>query len=130
MGVAGNLLAPGRSTQKVTDEQDIDLPNIKVTDLNGDVKEVDAANNNSLMEVLVDADYDDIEAICGGCCACATCHIYVAEDWMDKTGPRGDDEQMLLESVDGFREGVSRLSCQIQMSDELEGLELEIAPPE
>lgn len=106
------------------------MPNIKVTDLDGHEKSVSAADNGSLMEVLVEADYDDLEAICGGCCACATCHVYVAPTWFDKIGPRGDDELMLLESVDAFQENTSRLSCQIQMTDELEGLELEIAPPE
>ncbi|NNF18075.1 MAG: 2Fe-2S iron-sulfur cluster binding domain-containing protein [Gammaproteobacteria bacterium] len=106
------------------------MPNIKVTDLEGQEKSVDTAANSNLMEALVDADYDDIEAICGGCCACATCHVYVGKEWFDRVGPRGDDELMLLESVDGFREDASRLSCQIQLSDEIDGLELEIAPPE
>lgn len=106
------------------------MPKIIVKDLNGDVQTIEAEGHNSLMEALVEENYDDIEAICGGCCACATCHIYISDNWVDKFGEQGDDEKMLLESVDNYREVGSRLSCQMQITPELDGLEIEIAPPE
>lgn len=106
------------------------MPSIIVKDLNGETRTIDASTDNSLMEALVEADYDDIEAICGGCCACATCHVYVSDDWMQRIAPRGDDELMLLESVDDYKEDNSRLSCQIKVTEEYDGLEIEIAPPE
>ncbi|MEM7084135.1 MAG: 2Fe-2S iron-sulfur cluster-binding protein [Pseudomonadota bacterium] len=106
------------------------MPKITVKDLQGESQVIDASSTGSLMEVLVEADYDDIEAICGGCCACATCHVYVADEWAEKLPEAADDEIMLLESVDAYDERRSRLSCQIMMNDDVEGLELEIAPPE
>ncbi len=106
------------------------MAKIIVKDLQGETRTVDALNDGSLMEALVEADYDDIEAICGGCCACATCHVFVSEDWMPRLPERGDDETMLLESVDAYDEHRSRLSCQLQMSEDVDGLEIEIAPPD
>jgi 2Fe-2S ferredoxin len=69
-----------------------------------------------------------VDAVCGGTCSCATCHVYVAEVWMASLGPRGLDEYELLTSVAGFKERHSRLSCQIEVSDAIDGLELVIAP--
>ncbi len=63
-------------------------------------------------------------------CFCATCHCYIEESWSTKLGERSDDEQELLEDLDSFKEEQSRLSCQIEFSDEMDGIRVEIAPDE
>ncbi len=79
------------------------------------------------METLRDAGIDEIMAICGGGCSCATCHVYVAdEDWA-RLSPASSEEAELLEFSEHPSER-SRLSCQIRMSDALDGLHLTIAP--
>ena len=79
------------------------------------------------MEILK-ANDQDVAAICGGVCSCATCHVYVAAEWAEKLEAPGADERVLTEESDHFREGESRLSCQIQFLDELDGIELTLAP--
>ena len=81
------------------------------------------------MEVLRARDDFDIVAACGGCASCATCHIYVLEDLNESLSPVGDDEESLLSIVNDRREG-SRLSCQVMVTPDIEGLRLEIAPEE
>ncbi|MFC6634364.1 2Fe-2S iron-sulfur cluster-binding protein [Microbulbifer taiwanensis] len=105
------------------------MPTILVTDLAGESSPVDVDSGQSLMEALRDNGFDDIEAICGGCCSCASCHVYLKGDWFERLGPRGEDEDMLVSSVDAFRDN-SRLSCQIQVTEELEGLQIQIAEQE
>ena len=78
------------------------------------------------MEILRDAGLD-IEAACGGCCACATCHVYVNDKWLDKINPKDDDEESMLDQAFDVKK-TSRLSCQISLSDDLDGIELELAP--
>ena len=78
------------------------------------------------MENLRDNGYD-IEASCGGCCACATCHIYIDEKWVNKLKNMDDDEESMLDQAFDVKNN-SRLSCQIDLSEELDGLEIEIAP--
>jgi len=81
--------------------------------------EVDAANGSTVMENAVKNSVPGVEAECGGACACATCHVYVDEAWMEKTGsPEAMEEDMLDFGYD-VRSN-SRLSCQIRVSDELE----------
>lgn len=103
------------------------MPTIHVTDLDGNTKTIEANSGDSLMEVLRDADYDEIAAICGGCCACATCHVFIDDT---RVGEKSDDEDFLLESLDDYNAETSRLSCQISMSEELDGLQVKIAPTE
>lgn len=79
------------------------------------------------MEVIRDVGVDELLALCGGCCSCATCHVYVAEDWLAKIGEISADENDLLDSSD-HRNEASRLSCQIIMNNALDGLEVTIAP--
>jgi len=69
-------------------------------------------------------------ALCGGMCSCATCHCYIEESWSAKLGERSDDEQELLEDLDSFKEEQSRLSCQVEFSNEMDGIRVEIAPDE
>ena len=63
-------------------------------------------------------------------CSCATCHCYIEESWARKLGDREDDEQELLEDLDSFKEDQSRLSCQIEFSEEMDGMRVEIASDE
>ena len=98
---------------------------IRVIDRDGNKHELEGYSNSTLMEILRDADLD-IEAACGGCCACATCHVYINDQWLEKISPKDDDEESMLDQAFDVR-NTSRLSCQISLSDELDGIELEIA---
>ena len=99
---------------------------IKVTDRSGKKHELEGDTNSTLMEILRDAGLD-IEAACGGCCACATCHVYVNEKWLKKIKPKDDDEESMLDQAFDIRNN-SRLSCQIPLTEDLDGIELELAP--
>lgn len=95
---------------------------IHVTDLQGQDHALEAIAGWRVMEILRDYGLP-IKAECGGACACATCHVHVDADWLDKLAPmRGDEEAMLDEAFDV--QDNSRLSCQIIMSEALDGLKL------
>ena len=81
------------------------------------------------MEVAVDNNIAGMVAECGGACACATCHTYIAEDWLEKLPPVDDMEDAMLDSALERRPN-SRLSCQIEISDDLDGLTLTVADNE
>lgn len=81
----------------------------------------------SVMEVIRENGIDELMALCGGCCSCATCHIFVAGDRFDQLPAMSADEDDLLDSSD-HRTPASRLSCQLPWSDELDGLTITIAP--
>lgn len=102
------------------------MPKIIVTDRDGKKHEIDFDSNFTLMETLRDKGFN-IEASCGGCCACATCHVYIDEKWQTKVVKMNDDEESMLDLAFDIRDN-SRLSCQIELSDELDGLEIKIAP--
>jgi 2Fe-2S ferredoxin len=95
-----------------------------VIDRQGGEKQVDAEAGLSVMEAVRQAGFDELQALCGGSCSCATCHVYVAG--VDLAG-MGADEDDLLDSSD-HRSGASRLSCQLRLSAALEGLRVTIAP--
>ena len=99
---------------------------ITVTDRDGNKQILEGETNNTLMEIIRDENLE-IEAACGGCCACATCHVYVDDKWIDKLEPKNDDEESMLDQAFYVKQN-SRLSCQIQLSEKLDGLELELAP--
>ncbi len=101
---------------------------IKVTDRDGESHEIEGQEGLKLMEVLRDLDYG-VEAICGGMCSCATCHVYVDDDWMAKLPERDDDEEDLLDSLEELRP-TSRLSCQVELTVDHDGLAVTIAPEE
>lgn len=105
------------------------MPTIHITNVDGAKSELDVASGDTLMEVLRDNGYDEIEAICGGVCSCSTCHVYIEGDWMPKLPERSEDEYQLASSTDSFDEEKSRLSCQIALTDEMDGLEITIAEP-
>lgn len=99
---------------------------IFVTNLQGKTEEYEAIEGWSLMEILRDYGLS-VKAECGGACSCATCHVYIDEKWISKLHPmRGDEEEMLDEAIDV--KDNSRLSCQIVLSEDLDGLEITVAP--
>lgn len=106
------------------------MVNIKVTSLQGEIMQLQGDEGTTLMELLRENDYDGIDGICGGSCSCATCHVHVAPDWQGKLTPRSEDESMLVECVDSYNEASSRLSCQIILATELDGMSVAIAEPE
>jgi 2Fe-2S ferredoxin len=103
------------------------MPTITVVARNGESREVEAQNGLSLMEVIRDNGFDELLALCGGCCSCATCHVYVGAEFEGKVPAISEDENDLLDSTD-HRTAESRLSCQIPVSDALNGLTVTIAP--
>lgn len=84
----------------------------------------DVAAGLSLMEAAVANNIPGVIGECGGCLSCATCHVYVAEDWLNRVGGPGETEDVMLDMVAGERTGASRLSCQIEASEALDGLVL------
>lgn len=92
-------------------------------DHEGNTREVDAKNGMSVMEAAIANMIPGIDADCGGACACATCHVYVAQDWLKKLKPKDDMEDSMLDFADDVQDN-SRLSCQILLSDELDGIEV------
>ena len=102
------------------------MPKLIISDRSGKKSEIEYDSNFTLMEILRDNGYD-IEASCGGCCACATCHVYIDEKWINKLKNMIDDEESMLDQAFDVKNN-SRLSCQIDLSEDLDGLEIEIAP--
>ena len=102
------------------------MPKLIIKDRSGKKSEIEFNSNFTLMEILRDNNYG-IEASCGGCCACATCHVYIDEKWINKLKNMDDDEESMLDQAFDVKNN-SRLSCQIDLSEELDGLEIEIAP--
>ena len=87
--------------------------------------EVDAENGSTVMENAIKNGVPGIEAECGGACACATCHVYVAENWASKTGTPEAMEEDMLDFAFDIRPS-SRLSCQIKVTEALDGLKVRI----
>jgi 2Fe-2S ferredoxin len=92
---------------------------IILTDLQGKKHALDAPPGWRVMEVIRDHGFA-MKAECGGACACASCHVYVDAKWLERAGGRSDEEEAMLEN--------SRLSCQIIMSEDLDGIEVFLAP--
>ncbi|NHK28283.1 (2Fe-2S)-binding protein [Parvularcula flava] len=87
----------------------------------GTTHEVEAKNGLSVMEVAIKNNVPGIDADCGGACACATCHVYVDPAWQEKVGYPDPMEESMLDFATE-RQDNSRLSCQIKVSDDLDGL--------
>ena len=102
------------------------MPTVKFIEQDGTEHEVDAASGLSLMEAAVNNLVPGIEAECGGACSCATCHVYVDAKWLDVVG---HPQQFELDTLEGAAAEVqenSRLSCQIDVSDEMDGLVVQL----
>jgi 2Fe-2S ferredoxin len=104
------------------------MPLLKVIDRDGVEHDVPARSGLKVMETLRELDYG-IAAICGGMCSCATCHIYIDTEWADRIPAAMSDETELLQELAHYKTG-SRLSCQVDMTDELDGMRVTIAPDE
>ncbi len=99
------------------------MAKIIYVDHEGTERVVEATNGESVMETAIKNSIPGIDADCGGACACATCHVYVDEAFMDKVGSPEDMEQSMLDFAENVQ-GNSRLSCQISVSDDLDGLKV------
>jgi 2Fe-2S ferredoxin len=98
-----------------------------VTDKDGKETAIDARAGWSIMENIRDLPRS-VEAICGGMCACATCHVFIDPAWHDRVPPRSYEEKVMLENEPGYDPERSRLSCQIVVTEALEGLALTVCP--
>lgn len=98
------------------------MPKVTFIDAAGASRTIDIPAGWSLMEGAVQNDVSGIVAECGGGCACATCHVLVAAEWTDRLPPMSPAENDLLECTAVTRAANSRLSCQIPLSDALDGL--------
>ncbi|MFZ4762516.1 MAG: 2Fe-2S iron-sulfur cluster-binding protein [Alphaproteobacteria bacterium] len=101
---------------------------IIVTDRNGNTQGLEALEGWRVMEIIRDHGLP-IEGLCGGACSCATCHVYIDENWLQQLPPMEAEEQHMLQDSFHYREN-SRLSCQIIWSEKLKGLTLTLAPEE
>ncbi len=103
------------------------MPRITIVTREGEERELEGRTGWSVMETIREAGIDELLALCGGCCSCATCHVHVDEEWAARLKPmRGDEDDLLDTSL--HRTATSRLSCQILLTPELEGLRATIAP--
>ncbi len=102
------------------------MPQITVVNQSGEASAVEATTGRSLMEVLRDSGFDELLALCGGCCSCATCHVHIDPAHFAKLTEMSADENDLLDSSD-HRDKYSRLSCQVPVTDAIEGMTVTIA---
>ena len=103
------------------------MPKLLVTTRDGATKTVDGEAGVSVMEALRNQGFDEVLALCGGCCSCATCHVYVDARFASALPPMSTDEDDLLSGSD-HRTPQSRLSCQLPFIAALDGLAVTIAP--
>ncbi len=103
------------------------MPLLHIIGRDGTPTTIDGEASRSVMEIIRDAGFDELLALCGGCCSCATCHVYVAENDLARLPEPSADEADLLESS-AHRKANSRLSCQLRFSPALDGLSVTIAP--
>jgi 2Fe-2S ferredoxin len=103
------------------------MANLTIVTRGGEERTVEGRAGWSVMENIRDNGFDELLALCGGCCSCATCHVHVDEQWLGALPAMGPDEDDLLDSSDHRRPN-SRLSCQIPFGAELDGLRVQIAP--
>jgi 2Fe-2S ferredoxin len=102
------------------------MPKLIVVTREGEEREIMGEAGLSVMEVIRDAGIDELLALCGGCCSCATCHVHVDPDFVAKIPKMSADEDDLLDSS-ADRNETSRLSCQVEFTDALDGLKVKIA---
>jgi 2Fe-2S ferredoxin len=97
------------------------MPKITYVEYTGTEREIELQSGLSVMRGAIDNRIAGIDADCGGECACATCHVYIDPRWLEKVGPQGAQEAALLNFAT-LAQPNSRLSCQIKMNDQLDGL--------
>jgi 2Fe-2S ferredoxin len=102
------------------------MPTITYVDVDGTRYDCEVASGLSLMEGAINGGVPGILAICGGSCACSTCHAYIDEAWVERVGAPNDIEEATLDLANDRRPN-SRLTCQVQVSDALDGLVVQVA---
>ena len=102
------------------------MAKIHFVDHKGETRTIEVENGATVMEAAIRNAVPGIEAECGGACACATCHVYVDEAWLSRLPPTSDEEDALLDGAAAERLANSRLSCQIKLAAELDGLVLHL----
>lgn len=100
---------------------------VTVTTREGDQRQVEGVEGRSLMEAIRDGGVDELLAVCGGCCSCATCHVFVDEEFLGALPPIEPQEDDMLDCSE-HRTAYSRLSCQITCTPDLDGLRVQVAP--
>ena len=105
------------------------MPKLNFIEADGTRHEVEVENGYSVMEAAINNNIEGIVAECGGACACATCHSYVDDAWLDKIPPMDDMEDSMLDAA-YERQDNSRLTCQIEVNDDLDGLIIHVADNE
>ena len=104
------------------------MPHIRFIQPDGSLQNVEAEDGQSVMQAAVNALVPGIVADCGGACACATCHGYIDDEWVDRVPPASPDE---LDMIDGGcldARPTSRLTCQVKITDNLDGLTIRLPP--
>ena len=102
------------------------MPKLIVVNRDGEESTIDVDDGLTVMEAIRDNGFDELLALCGGCCSCATCHVHVDPEFAARLPAMDEDENDLLESSD-HRDAHSRLACQIDFVDDLDGLKVTIA---
>lgn len=113
----------------MTGDSDAKSVHITLVDREGRRVPIAARSGVSLMENIRDRDAS-VEAVCGGMCACATCHVWIAPEWIGRLPPRSYEEGVMLRDSAVYDAERSRLSCQVVVTPEMQGLTLEVAPAE
>ncbi|WP_324261207.1 2Fe-2S iron-sulfur cluster-binding protein [Altererythrobacter sp. H2] len=103
------------------------MPKLTVVNRAGEESTIDVADGLTVMEAIRDNGFDELLALCGGCCSCATCHVHVDPAFVGQLPAMSEDENDLLDSSD-HRDETSRLSCQLAFTADLDGLRVTIAP--
>ena len=104
------------------------MPSVTYISPDGTETTLEGRDGDSVMDLAVKNGVKGIVAECGGACACATCHVYVDESFSDEVGEAGDLEDDMLDGAAAERRPTSRLSCQIKLRSELDGMRVTIAP--
>lgn len=132
-GFRGRVIAPVsfQEARHVTGrvERSRHMAQMVVVDRDGIEHGIEGRTGVSLMETLREVEWG-VAAICGGMCSCATCHIFVDPDWAGRLPSPQPDEKELLQELVGYDPARSRLSCQVNFEESLDGLRIEIAPDE
>ena len=105
------------------------MPKLIVVTHTGEEVTIEGQAGTSVMQSMRDGGVSDLLALCGGCCSCATCHVWVDPAFIDKLPKAAEEETALLEDS-SHRKATSRLSCQIRLADNLDGLRVTLAPDE
>lgn len=102
------------------------MPKLTVVNRSGEESTIEVSDGLTVMEAIRDNGFDELLALCGGCCSCATCHVHVDPAFKDKLPEMSEDEDDLLDSSDS-RDENSRLSCQVPFTADLDGMKVTIA---